>query len=171
LEDGRPSAAPFAFAAAGETIVPVIDQEREAVELRPEEVDDPTRSKWRLGGGDEIVPGLSAIKRLGGGFRYEAYLAWDDRLHSLVVAKVVRPGLVDDEHTLRGLASEIEMLERLNHPVCCAASAQTWMARARTWSSSTSRDRGCRRCCASTGRYRLSSCCPSACSTALRSTT
>jgi eukaryotic-like serine/threonine-protein kinase len=54
---------------------------------------------------------------LGGGFRYEAYLAWDDELHSLVVVKVVRPGLVEDERTLEGLAEEVEMLERLSHPV------------------------------------------------------
>jgi eukaryotic-like serine/threonine-protein kinase len=103
--------------ADGERIVPVIEQEPEALELRPAEVDDPTRSRWRFRAGDEIVPGLSAIKRMGGGYRYEAYLAWDDRLLSLVVAKVVRPGLVEDAHTLRGLRSEIEMLARLSHPV------------------------------------------------------
>jgi eukaryotic-like serine/threonine-protein kinase len=98
-------------------IVPVIEQEQEAVELRPEEVDDPTKSKWGFRSGDEIVPALSAVKRLGGGYRYEAYLAWDDRLLSLVVVKLVRPGLVEDEHTLRGLRSEIEMLAGLSHPV------------------------------------------------------
>jgi eukaryotic-like serine/threonine-protein kinase len=97
--------------------VRVIEQEQEPVELRPEEVDDPRESKWGFRSGGEIVPGLSAIKRLGGGYRYEAYLAWDDRLLSLVVVKVVRPGLVADEHTLGGLRSEIEMLERLSHPV------------------------------------------------------
>jgi serine/threonine-protein kinase len=94
-----------------------MEQEQDAVELRPDEVDDPTDSKWRFRHGDEIVPGLSAVKRLGGGYRYEAYLAWDDRLLSLVVAKVVRPGLVEDDSTLRGLRGEIEMLERLSHPV------------------------------------------------------
>jgi serine/threonine protein kinase len=54
---------------------------------------------------------------LGGGLRYEAYLAWDDHLQSLVVAKLVRPELVEDAHTLAGLASEVEMLARLQHPV------------------------------------------------------
>lgn len=77
----------------------------------------PEESRWRFREGDEIVPGRTAIKLLGGGFRYEAYLAWEDRLHSLVVIKVVRPGLVDDSRTLDGLASEIRLLERLNHPV------------------------------------------------------
>jgi serine/threonine protein kinase len=33
------------------------------------------------------------------------------------VVKLVRPGLVDDDHTLEGLADEVEMLARLHHPV------------------------------------------------------
>jgi eukaryotic-like serine/threonine-protein kinase len=78
---------------------------------------DPYESRWRLRQGDPIVPGRSAIKLLGGGLRYEAYLAWDDELHSLIVVKVVRPGLVEDERTLEGLTEEVEMLERLRHPV------------------------------------------------------
>jgi len=78
---------------------------------------DPTESRWRLKQGDEIVPGLSALKLLGGGLRYEAYLAWDERLQYPVVVKVVRPGLVDDRHTVGGLAEEVAMLERLHHPV------------------------------------------------------
>lgn len=64
-----------------------------------------------------MVPGLTALRLLGGGWRYEAYLAWSDRLQSLVVVKLVRPGLVDDEHTLDGLADEVALLERLQHPV------------------------------------------------------
>lgn len=82
-----------------------------AAEEKPEE------SKWRFVEGDEIAPGRSVIKLLGGGFRYEAYLGWDDRLLSLVVIKVVRPGLVEDRRTLEGLADEVGMLERLSHPV------------------------------------------------------
>jgi eukaryotic-like serine/threonine-protein kinase len=72
---------------------------------------------WGLAEGDEIVPGRSAVRLLGGGERYETYLAWDDRLLSLVVVKLVRPSLVDDEHSLRGLAAEAELLQRLAHPV------------------------------------------------------
>ncbi len=78
---------------------------------------DPTESKWGFQEGDLIAPGRGAVKLLGGGYRYEAYLAWDDELQSLVVVKVVRPGLVEDRHTLDGLKDEVEMLERLNHPV------------------------------------------------------
>jgi serine/threonine protein kinase len=74
-------------------------------------------SRWGFGEGDEIAPGRHALKRLGGGHRYEAYLAWDDRLHAVVVVKVLRPHIADDAHALEGLTAEAEMLERLNHPV------------------------------------------------------
>jgi eukaryotic-like serine/threonine-protein kinase len=74
-------------------------------------------SRWGFDEGDEIAPGRHALKRLGGGHRFEAYLAWDDRLHAVVVAKVLRPQLVEDDHALAGLAAEAEMLARLNHPV------------------------------------------------------
>jgi eukaryotic-like serine/threonine-protein kinase len=90
---------------------PADDQPPTVQEPKPEE------SRWRFEQGDEIVPGRSTIKLLGGGFRYEAYLAWDDHLRSLVVIKVVRPGLVRDAHTLEGLDSEVRLLERLSHPV------------------------------------------------------
>ena len=58
------------------------------------------RTSWGLREGDEIVPGRVATRLLGGGKRYEAYLAWDDAMHTLVVVKLVRPGLVDTEHVL-----------------------------------------------------------------------
>jgi eukaryotic-like serine/threonine-protein kinase len=74
-------------------------------------------SQWEFRQEDEIVPGLTALKLLGGGLRYEAYLAWHERLRALVVAKVVRPDLVEDRATLAGLQREIELLERLNHPI------------------------------------------------------
>ena len=38
-------------------------------------------------------------------------------MHAVVVCKVVRPHLVEDERVLRGLAGEWEMLQRLDHPV------------------------------------------------------
>jgi eukaryotic-like serine/threonine-protein kinase len=77
----------------------------------------PEESRWGLREGDEIVPGRHVLRRLGGGFRYEAYLAWDDRLYAVVVVKVLRPGLVESERALRGLGEEAEMLSRLDHPV------------------------------------------------------
>jgi eukaryotic-like serine/threonine-protein kinase len=74
------------------------------------------RDCWNLAEGDEIAPSRHAVQLLGGGRRYEAYLAWDDELWTLVVAKLVRPSLVGDPSTLRGLAGEIQALERLAHP-------------------------------------------------------
>ena len=72
---------------------------------------------WQLEEGEPLAPGRTAIKRLGGGRRYDAYLAWDEALHAIVVCKVVRPHLVADEGALAGLAGEWEMLQRLDHPV------------------------------------------------------
>lgn len=71
---------------------------------------------WGLSRGDEIVPGLTAMRLLGGGSAYEAYLALDDVLYAPVVVKMVRPGQVADASTLRGLAREVDMLGALNHP-------------------------------------------------------
>ena len=71
---------------------------------------------WGFAEGDEIVAGRHATRLLGGGRRYEAYLAWDDALHALVVVKVVRPKLVAEGRGLTGLAAEAHALESLNHP-------------------------------------------------------
>ena len=72
---------------------------------------------WNLHDGDEVVPRCTAIRKLGGGRAYEAYEAFDDRLLTPVVVKIVRPHLVADEPTLRGLRREVTLLGRLNHPV------------------------------------------------------
>jgi eukaryotic-like serine/threonine-protein kinase len=74
-------------------------------------------ASWEFSEGDEIVPGLSAIRLLGGGHAYEAYLGWDERLFAPVVVKMVRPDQVDDTATLRGLERETDMVGLLNHPV------------------------------------------------------
>jgi serine/threonine protein kinase len=82
---------------------------------------DPEESEWGFAEGERISPGLTAIKLLGGGYRYEAYLAWDETMRSLVVAKLIRPGLVEDEHARRGLANELDALDALDHPVLIRA--------------------------------------------------
>ena len=74
------------------------------------------RSAWGFVEGDEIWPGRYALQRLGGGRRYEAYLAHDEDLLSLVVVKILRPNRVIDERTLRGLREEYQALQALNHP-------------------------------------------------------
>ena len=75
------------------------------------------KESWELEEGDVIAPGRSVLKPLGGGHLYEVYLVWDDKLFAVMVAKLLRPDLVDDERARRGLAREAEALERLSHPV------------------------------------------------------
>jgi serine/threonine protein kinase len=75
------------------------------------------RDSWGFAEGDQITPELTAFRRLGGGEAYDAYLAFDDITYGPVVVKVVRPGQVDDESTLRGLRRETEALARITHPV------------------------------------------------------
>ena len=75
-----------------------------------------TSASWNFREGDEIAPGLTAMRLLGGGSSYEAYLAFDDLRYSPVVVKIVRPDQVDDPHTLRGLEREVDTLGAVNHP-------------------------------------------------------
>ena len=82
-----------------------------------EEPSEAPSSSWGFVEGEEIAPGLLALDLLGGGSRYEAYLAFDERLRYVVVAKVLRPDHVDDESALRGLRREADILASLNHPV------------------------------------------------------
>jgi serine/threonine protein kinase len=73
-------------------------------------------TSWGLSEGEMIAPGLSALRLLGGGTRYEAYLAFDERLHHVTVVKVLRPDRVVDESAVRGLRGEAAVLRSLNHP-------------------------------------------------------
>ena len=74
-------------------------------------------TSWHLAEGDHITPELTVLRRLGGGFAYEVFLAFDDVTYVPVVVKVVRPDQVRDEHTLKGLRREVEALAAVNHPV------------------------------------------------------
>ena len=76
---------------------------------------------WGLTEGDEIAPGRTAIEPLGAGLRYETYLAWDEGLRALVVAKVLLPGRLEDRGARRAMAAEAELLERLRHPMLLRA--------------------------------------------------
>jgi len=71
---------------------------------------------WGFAPGDEIAPGLLAQELLGGGTRYEAYVAFDERLYRPVVVKVLRPGRLTDVGAVRGLQGEAEVLASVNHP-------------------------------------------------------
>jgi serine/threonine protein kinase len=72
---------------------------------------------WGFAEGDAITAELTAVRRLGGGSGYEAYLEFDEVTYGPVVVKVVRPDQVADEHSLRGLAREVGALATVNHPV------------------------------------------------------
>jgi serine/threonine-protein kinase len=72
---------------------------------------------WGFREGDEISPGLHALRLLGGGYRYEAYLAWHDAMLAVVVVKILRPDRVQEGSAIRGLAAEARALGYLDHPV------------------------------------------------------
>ncbi|SDE31299.1 serine/threonine-protein kinase [Nocardioides lianchengensis] len=78
---------------------------------------DTAPDTWQFAEGDPITDDLTAVKLLGGGSSYEAYLAFDDITYAPVVVKVVRPSLVADDSSLRGLRREVEALATVNHPV------------------------------------------------------
>lgn len=73
-------------------------------------------TSWGFAETDPITAELTAVRRLGGGSAYEAYLAFDEITYGPVVVKVVRPDQVDDQLTLRGLAREVQALTTVNHP-------------------------------------------------------
>lgn len=72
---------------------------------------------WHLGEGELLAPGLSALRRLGGGAAYEAWLCFDEVTWSPVVVKVLRPSQLEDESSRRGLRREVLALGTVNHPV------------------------------------------------------
>ena len=74
-------------------------------------------TSWGLEVGDEIAPGRSVVREIGGGRRFEVMLVWDERLFALTVAKVLRPRYAESDRALRELAEEADALERLRHPV------------------------------------------------------
>ncbi|GAA4382170.1 serine/threonine-protein kinase [Nocardioides caricicola] len=74
-------------------------------------------ASWGFVEGDPITAELTVVRRLGGGSAYEAYLAFDEHTYGPVVVKVVRPDRVEDDHSLRGLAREVDALATVNHPV------------------------------------------------------
>ena len=75
------------------------------------------RPSWDLAEGDELAPGRTVLRGLGGGSAYEVFLVWDGHLAALAVAKVLRPDHADEAGALRDLAREADLLARLGHPV------------------------------------------------------
>lgn len=75
------------------------------------------KASWGFDEGNEIAPGRVALSRLGGGTLFETYLAWDERLFFVVVAKLIRPDRVGEANAIKRLGTEAETLARLSHPV------------------------------------------------------
>jgi eukaryotic-like serine/threonine-protein kinase len=72
---------------------------------------------WGLTEGDAVTDELTAVRRLGGGAAYEAWLAFDEVTYSPVVVKLLRPDQLDDGSSRRGLRREVAALAAVNHPV------------------------------------------------------
>lgn len=75
------------------------------------------RPTWGFAEGDELAPGRTVLRRIGGGRRYEALLVWDEHRLAVLVAKVLRPDHAQDPIALHDLRREATLLERLAHPV------------------------------------------------------
>ena len=75
------------------------------------------RPSWGFEEGQEITDRYVALDVLGGGRSYEVYLAQDQVRLALVVVKLLRPNLVDEERERKTLAREVDALNRLAHPV------------------------------------------------------
>lgn len=67
---------------------------------------------WNFAPGDEIASGRRATALLGGGERYQAYLAWSDELLAPTVLKVLRPERVADPAARCAIRAEAEHLRR-----------------------------------------------------------
>ena len=74
------------------------------------------KATWAFAPGDEIAPGRTVQSLLGGGARFEAYVAWNHRLMTPTVIKILRPDVVDDVRARRSMAKEGAMLASLQHP-------------------------------------------------------
>lgn len=74
-------------------------------------------ASWGIAPGEALTPELVAMRLLGGGSSYEAWLAFDEITHAPVVVKMLRPDRVQDERSLAALRREAAALQVVNHPV------------------------------------------------------
>src|SRR3954447_20254992 len=75
------------------------------------------RPTWGLYEGDELAPGRTVLRRIGGGRRYEAFLVWDEHRLAVRVAKVLRADMAREPAARCDLEREAEFVARLAHPV------------------------------------------------------
>lgn len=73
-------------------------------------------TSWSFAIGATIAESLLAWARLGGGLRYETWLAWDTDRWAPTAVKLARPGLVTCDRTVAGLAREATVAGGLSHP-------------------------------------------------------
>lgn len=76
----------------------------------------PDHRSWGLAPGDAITADLTAMRLLGGGSAYEAWLAFDEFTYAPVVVKLLRPDQVDSPTSRDALQREIQALADVNHP-------------------------------------------------------
>lgn len=79
-------------------------------------IDRRPSSTWDFEPGTAIDDGRVAVRLLGGGDRYEAWLGWDDHLYAPVVLKVLRPDQLEDRRARDALSREAATLATLAHP-------------------------------------------------------
>jgi eukaryotic-like serine/threonine-protein kinase len=85
--------------------------------ISPRPVSRDGYASWGLEEGSPIAEGRTAITPIGGGNLYEVYLVWDETMHAICVAKLIRPDRVGDESALADVREESSVLDRLSHPV------------------------------------------------------
>ncbi len=73
-------------------------------------------ASWRFAPGTDIGGGRAAVRMLGGGERFEAWLGWDDHLFAPVVLKFIRPDQADEPRARVAIAREAAILRSLHHP-------------------------------------------------------
>ena len=130
------------------------------------------RPTWGLAEGDELAPGRTVLRRIGGGRRYEAMLVWDEHRLAVLVAKVLRPDQAREPARAAGARPRgARCCSGSPIPSSCGPSAPSATARSRTSCSSTSTGRRSTSCWRAKGRWRSSSCCRSRCTSPPRCTT
>ena len=130
------------------------------------------RPTWGLHEGDELAPGRTVLRRIGGGRRYEALLVWDDHRLAVLVAKVLRPDHGDRPTALARPAPRGGLLARLGHPVVVRGFGAVARGPLPAPRPRAPRRPDARRAArAATARWRSSSCCRSACTSPPRCTT
>lgn len=79
-------------------------------------VDDDGEPVWDTAEGDEFPGGTRAVRRLGVGWRCEAWLVWSVRLWCPAVLKLPRPHMCDHPRAVKSLRREVAALSGPPHP-------------------------------------------------------